>query len=185
MVDPVPSGPPLLLKVRRLETSDAADYRELRLESLRLHPEAFSTAWESDAEKPASWWTARLETSTVFGGWVNDSPLVGIVRFTVEDAAKLRHKGMLSGLYVRLQARGTGLAAALVRQVVAHARPLVEQVCLTVVTSNIAARRLYSAAGFEEYGTERRSLKVGSEYHDEVLMVLPLTPHPGPAQRNM
>ena len=31
-----------------------------------------------------------------------------------------------------------------------------------------------SAAGFEEYGLERRALKVGSEYYDELLMALPL-----------
>jgi ribosomal protein S18 acetylase RimI-like enzyme len=77
-------------------------------------------------------------------------------------------------MYVRPEARGTGLAAALVQQVVAHARTLVEQVCLTVVASNVAARRLYGAAGFEEYGLERRGLKVGSDYYDQILMVLPL-----------
>jgi ribosomal protein S18 acetylase RimI-like enzyme len=97
---------------------------------------------------------------------------------------KLRHKGVLWGMYVRPEARGTGLAAALVQQVVAHAQTLVEQVCLTVVASNVAARRLYSAAGFEEYGLERRGLKVGSEYYDEVLMVLPLNPRPEPATRD-
>jgi RimJ/RimL family protein N-acetyltransferase len=81
-------------------------------------------------------------------------------------------------MYIRPEARGTGLAAALVQQVVAHARTVVEQVCLTVVASNVAARRLYSAAGFEEYGLERRALKVGDEYYDEVLMVLPLKARP-------
>jgi hypothetical protein len=34
--------------------------------------------------------------------------------------------------------------------------------------------------GFKEYGLERRALKVGSEYYDEVLMSLPLTPRPEP-----
>lgn len=178
MVGPIACDSSHRLTVRRLEAGDAADYRELRLESLKRHPEAFSTAWESDAEQPASWWTERLETSAVFGGWVDASPLVGVVRFTAEDAAKLRHKGLLSGLYVRPQARRAGLAAALVREVIAHARPRVEQLCLTVVTGNGAARRLYEAAGFAEYGIEPRSLKVGDHYYDEALMVLPLTPRP-------
>src|SRR5262249_41582277 len=119
-----------------------------------------------------------LETNTVFGGWVNSSPLVGVASFRVHDAAKLRHKGVLWGMYVRPEARGTGLAAALVQGVVEHAATLVEKVCLTVVTSNAAARRLYSAAGFKEYGLERRSLKVGSDYYDEMLMALPLEPRP-------
>jgi RimJ/RimL family protein N-acetyltransferase len=47
-----------------------------------------------------------------------------------------------------------------------------------VVTSNVAACRLYRAAGFKEYGLERRALKVGSEYYDEMLMALQLSPRP-------
>jgi RimJ/RimL family protein N-acetyltransferase len=176
MTKPLAAGPTVSLKVRRLEASDVADYRELRLESMKVHPEAFGASWESEGEKPISWWAERLQTTTVFGGWVNNSPLVGVVGFAVYDPPKLRHKGVLWGMYVRPEARGTGLAAALVRQVVAHAGTLVEQVCLTVIASNVAARRLYNAAGFEEYGLERRGLKVGSEYYDQVLMVLPLDP---------
>jgi RimJ/RimL family protein N-acetyltransferase len=176
MTKPVTSGPTISLKVRRLEASDVEDYRELRLESIKTHPESFGASWESEAEKPTSWWAERLQTTTVFGGWLSNSPLVGVAGLAVHDTPKLRHKGVLWGMYVRPEARGTGLAAALVHQVVAHARTLVEQVCLTVVASNVAARRLYIAAGFEEYGLERRGLKVGSEYYDQVLMVLPLDP---------
>jgi RimJ/RimL family protein N-acetyltransferase len=168
----------IALEVRRLETSDAAPFRELRLESLKAHPEAFASSWEYEADKPSSWWAERLKTNTVFGGWVNSSPLVGVAGFRVHDAAKQRHKGVLWGMYVRPEARGTGLAAALVQRVVEHAGTLVEEVCLTVVTSNAAARRLYSAAGFKEYGLERRALKVGSNYYDEMLMALPLKPRP-------
>jgi ribosomal protein S18 acetylase RimI-like enzyme len=181
MTKPVASALTISLKVRPLEASDVAEYRELRLEGLRAHPEAFASAWESEVEKPISWWGERLKTATVFGGWVNNSPLFGIAGFAVQNGVKSRHKGVLWGMYVRPEARGTGLAAALVQQVVARASTLVEQVCLTVVASNVAARRLYGAAGFEEYGLERRALKVGSEYYDEVLMVLPLKPRPEPA----
>jgi RimJ/RimL family protein N-acetyltransferase len=77
-------------------------------------------------------------------------------------------------MYVRSEARGTGLAAALLQQLIEHARTVVEEIRLTVVASNAAARRLYSAAGFKEYGLERRALKIGCEYYDDVLMALPL-----------
>jgi RimJ/RimL family protein N-acetyltransferase len=184
MIQPVASAPTISLKVRRLETSDVANYRELRLEGLKGHPEAFSSSWEDEADKPVSWWAERLETNTVFGGWVNNSPLVGAAGLHVQDRVKLRHKGVLWGMYVRPEARGTGLAAALVQQIVEHARTLVEDVCLTVVASNAAALRLYGAAGFKEYGLERRALKVGSEYYDEVLMALPLETRAEPAPEN-
>ena len=67
-----------------------------------------------------------------------------------------------------------GLAARLAQGIIELARPLVEEVCLTVVASNAAAYRLYSAAGFEQYGLERRALKIGDAYFDEVLMALAL-----------
>ena len=179
MIKPAASAPTILLKVRRLETSDVAAYRELRLESLKGHPEAFGSSWEYEAEKPISWWSQRLETNTVFGGWVNRSPLVGLAG--LQERVKSRHKGVLCGMYVRPEARGTGLAAALVQQVIEHARTVVEEIRLKVVASNAPARRLYSAAGFEEYGLERRALKIGCEYYDNVLMALPLNSRLDPA----
>jgi RimJ/RimL family protein N-acetyltransferase len=165
---------PQLLKVRRLETDDAAIYRELRLEGLKHHPEAFSASWQDESAEPAACWAERLQTSTVFGGWVDGSPLLGVAGFHVNGAVKLRHKGILWGMYVRPEGRGSGLAASLVQRVIEHARTLVEEICLTVVASNQAAHRLYSAAGFEPYGLERRGLKVGDAYYDHVLMALPL-----------
>jgi len=184
MAQPDASIPQKLLKVRRLEMHDVTSYRDLRLEGLKSHPEAFGASWEDESAKPAPWWAKRLETSTVFGGWIDDSPLLGVAGFHRNDSAKLRHKGVLWGMYVRPGARGSGLAASLVQRVIAHARALVEEICLTVVASNTAAHRLYSAAGFEQYGLERRALKVGNEYHDEVLMALPLQLPQEPAVRD-
>ena len=166
------SGTPL--KVRRLNAKDIAGFRELRLEGLKNHPEAFGASWEDESAKPGVWWSERLENNAIFGGWVGDSPLLGLAGFHATDALKRRHKGLLWGMYIRPAGRGTGLAAALVQRVIEHARPPVEEICLTVVTSNAAAHRLYSAAGFERYGLERRALKVGNEYYDEVLMALRL-----------
>ena len=184
MTKPIASAARISLKVRRLETSDVATYRELRLEGLKAHPEAFASSWEYEGEQPVSLWVERLETNAVFGGWVNSSSLVGVAGMRVQNAIKLRHKGVLWGMYVRLEARGTGLAAALVQRVIEHARTVVEDLCLTVVASNAAARRLYSSVGFKEYGLERRALKIDGKYYDEVLMALPLNPRSEPAPRD-
>jgi RimJ/RimL family protein N-acetyltransferase len=172
------------MKLRRLETRDVAAYRELRLEGLKLHPEAFGSSWEDELAQPAAWWAERLETSTVFGGWIDDSPLLGVAGLRVHAATKLRHKGVLWGMYVRPAARGTGLAARLVQRVIEHGQTVVEEIGLTVVTSNAAAHRLYCAAGFEPYGLERRALKVGDAYHDEMLMALRLHPPRQSAKRD-
>lgn len=167
-IDASSSQPPV--KVRRLDARDVESYREIRLEGLKDHPEAFSSSWEAEAAKPAAWWTERLESNFVFAGIIDGSPLLGVAGLRMESAAKLRHKGVLWGMYVRPDARGTGLSMSLVRAVIEEARPLVEEIRLTVVASNTPARRLYQAAGFEPYGLERRALKIGNVYYDEVLM---------------
>ena len=100
--------------------------------------------------------------------------LRGVVGFYVPDGAKQRHKGVLWGMFIQPEARGTGLGPALVARVLEHAKQTVEEVRLTVVSTNVAAIRLYERAGFERYGLERRALKVGGSYHDEVLMALSL-----------
>jgi RimJ/RimL family protein N-acetyltransferase len=168
------------IRLRRLEPHDAASYRELRLEGLKSHPEAFGSSWQDETSKSASWWAERLQATMVFGGWIAHSPLLGVAGLHRREGAKHRHKAVLWGMYIRPTARGSGLAAALVQEVIAHARPLVEEINLTVVASNVAARRLYSAAGFKEYGLERRALKLGDEYYDEMLMALPLREPEGP-----
>jgi ribosomal protein S18 acetylase RimI-like enzyme len=177
MYQPDTSAPQKLLKVRRLDPHDFASYREVRLEGLKNHPEAFSASWETESANPASWWAERLETNIVFGGWIDGSPLAGVVGFRMHGSTKVRHKGMLWGMYVRPDARGTGLAASLVQRVIEQARPFLEDILLTVVASNAAACRLYRAAGFEQYGLERRALKIGDTYYDEALMALSLRHH--------
>ena len=74
-------------------------------------------------------------------------------------------------MYVRSDARKSGLGKILVAAVLDHARGRVEMVQLTVVSENEAARRLYEAMGFVEYGFEKRALKHDGRYYDEVLMV--------------
>lgn len=66
-----------------------------------------------------SWWAERLKSNTV-GGWVDGSRLVGVAGLRVQDAVKLRHKGVLWGMYVRPEARGMGPTAALVQRAVEH-----------------------------------------------------------------
>ena len=93
---------------------------------------------------------------------------------SVPAAAKLRHKGALWGMYVMPEARGTGMAAALLRHVIGQAGGMVEEVLLTCTASNVAAEKLYGRFGFERYGGEPRAVKVGDCYHDVVLMRLRL-----------
>lgn len=48
----------------------------------------------------------------------------------------------------------------------------IEQIYLTVVTTNESAKRLYSSFDFEIFGTEKHALSYNNTYFDEDHMVL-------------
>ena len=161
--------------LRRLGPVDAAAYRALRLAALRLQPDCFSASFEAEAQHPPAWFAERLEGNLVIGGWTGHT-LAGVAGLHFPPSAKLCHKATVWGMYVRPDARGSGLGTALLQRVIAEARDRVEELRLVVVATNTAARRLYRAAGFTEYGTDPRALKLGDAYCDEVLMALRLPP---------
>jgi RimJ/RimL family protein N-acetyltransferase len=158
------------VQIRRLQTPDAAVYREIRLEALQRNPEAFGSTFEFENAQPLSWFEASLGRAAIFGAFV-DARFAGMAGFAVQEGSKHAHKALLWGMYVRAAARNAGLGKRLVAAVLDHARGRAEMVQLTVVSENEAARRLYRALGFVEYGYEKRALKQDGRYYDEVLMV--------------
>jgi RimJ/RimL family protein N-acetyltransferase len=158
------------LQIRRLETSDAALYRDIRLEALKRNPEAFGSTFEIESAQPLSWFEAVVVRRDIFGAFL-DEALVGIAGYAAQEGSKQAHKGRLWGMYVRAAGRNASLGKRLVQAVLDHARGRAEMVQLTVVSENEAARRLYSAMGLVEYGYEKRALKQNGRYYDDVLMV--------------
>ena len=164
----------MTLAARPLHPDKPEIYREIRLEALRLHPEAFGSSFEEESAQPLSFFVQRLTANTIFGGYLCDA-LMGVAGFMPQTGLKRAHKAHLWGMYVRQAARGTGLARLLVDAVLAHAKPRAELIQLSVVADNLGAQRLYQAAGFTPYGLEVRALKVDGRYLDDVLMVKMLT----------
>jgi RimJ/RimL family protein N-acetyltransferase len=107
-----------------------------------------------------------------YGGFLEGDRLAGLAGLRVESAAKLAHIGFLWGMFVAPEAPRRGLGKALTRRIIDGAEGVVEQIHLSVVSSNQAAIQLYAATGFKQYGLERRALKVDGRYHDEILMAL-------------
>ncbi len=155
--------------IRRLEPADAEAFRAIRLEALERNPEAFQATLHDEVTEPLDRIADRLRRAAVFGAFV-DGRLVGTAGFFAHQGEKVRHKGVLWGMYVRPEARGRGIGAALVEHVIAHARTEVEILALSVVTENAAARRIYERLGFVAYGTEPHAMKQDGIYYDEVLM---------------
>jgi GNAT superfamily N-acetyltransferase len=156
--------------IRPLRVDEAASFRDIRLEALRTHPEAFAASFEQESAQPGAFFTGRLKSSAILGAFLGEH-LTGIAGFMVHSGPKQAHKGMLWGMYVRPPGRGLGLGGHLVEAVLDRARGTVELIQLSVVSDNDAAHRLYASHGFVAYGIEERALKVEGRYLDDVLMV--------------
>ena len=161
------------IDLRRLGPEDAAAYREIRLEALADSPHNFSSTLESEQDQPLDRFAARLADDLVLGAF-SGPRLIGVAGFYIQPRPKHRHKGMLWGMYVRPDHRTAGIGRMLVEAVIAHARQHVELLQLFVIADNMPARRLYASLGFVEYGIERNATKYQGQYHDDVLMALPL-----------
>lgn len=159
--------------LRRLTPDDAALYRDIRLEGLADSPDAFASTRESEQSEPLDRFAKRLADSYVLGAF-RGTRLVGVAGFYVQPKPKHMHKGMLWGMYVRPEARQTGIGRRLVEAIIEHARERVELLQLMVVSDNLPARRLYESLGFVEYGVEWHATKHHGRYHDDVMMALPL-----------
>ncbi len=162
--------------IRPLTHADLADYRAVRLESLRLHPRAYGSSYDEESAYTFDDFAARWPTppGIMLGGFSGER-LVGIAGLVVSTRLKQRHKGAIHGLYVAPGERGRGLARALIEATIAAARAArLVYVSLHVTIGNDSARWLYERLGFRAVGIEPRGLLVDGEYVDEVLMVLDL-----------
>ena len=162
------------LQVRRLRGDDAAAFKAVRLNGLRLHPDAFGSSFEEEVDRPLDLIAQALEANFV-AGCERDGALLGIAGLRQGASVKTRHRGLLWGVFVDPAARGLGVGERLIGAIVEQARGQVEDLTLTVSAHNATAIGLYKRFGFAEYGLDRRSLKLADGYVDELLMRLDLT----------
>jgi ribosomal protein S18 acetylase RimI-like enzyme len=152
------------MQIRQLGAADAAPYHALRLRMLQLYP----LSWVKERLAPV-----RGGPGFVLGAY-SGVDIVGAVGIEVEERRKQRHKALLFGMYVAPEHAGHGAGRALLAECVARARRVdgLEQLYLTVTTSNDRAVRLYERAGFRVFGVEQHALKIGGEYFAKSHMVL-------------
>jgi ribosomal protein S18 acetylase RimI-like enzyme len=165
------------IEVRPLTDRDADAYWHLRLEALEREPQSFGESAEEHRQTTIESAVERLaahpDDNFVFGA-IYQGQLVGMAGFFRYRISKARHKGRIWGVYVRESCRGLGIGRALLVALLERIKscPGVEQVALSVVSSQEAARALYRSLGFKTYGLEPHGLKVGDGYFDNEHMVL-------------
>jgi ribosomal protein S18 acetylase RimI-like enzyme len=165
------------MEIRLLSANDAEAFWHLRFEALRNDPASFADSAEEHLTTTVAAARECLSKNDPVRNFIvgvfEDGQLTATAGFYRYAHNKERHKGHIWGVYVQPESRGKGVASALMKEIVRQARAIggLEQITL-VASANLPAQRLYKALGFESYGVEPHSLKIGNEYVNDVLMVL-------------
>jgi ribosomal protein S18 acetylase RimI-like enzyme len=153
---------PTSIAIRRLDATDAPAWRALMLTALEREADAYTSDADESRALPLAWWQRRTVDETVLG-LVDDGALAGMVALKPESRLRVRHKAVVSGLYVGEDRRGRGHGAALLDALIAVARECggLRVLQLTVSAHNAVALALYRSRGFEVYGSEPYAVRHG------------------------
>ena len=164
------------MNVRPLTAMDAADYRALRLRALWEYPEAFTSSYDEEEDKPIGWYEQRLSAAGVhFFGAFADGQLCGVVGLEREKRAKNRHKATVVGMYVSTEYNGRGIGRGLMDVVLGQARQdALALLVLTVTEGNDKARELYDSVGFRSFGLEPQAIQIDGKFFAKNHMYLEL-----------
>lgn len=149
-----------------MQSSDASQFKRLRLRAIKETPTAFSAEESEEEEKPISYFEAILGESVVFGCF-SDDELIAKFCATRDRPKKLNHKAYLWGLYVDPSCRREGIAQDLFLKVmeqckiqgIIHFRAI-------VTAGNVRANTFFIRNGFDQIGTEHLSLYFDSQFYD-------------------
>ena len=176
------------IEIRILTAADVEAYCHCRQEALERDPEAFSSSVEDhlklSREEILRRLTAYPADNFVFGVFA-EGKLRGTAGFVRETQPKSRHKGRIWGVYLGAELRGQGIGRSMLQAVVERAAKIegVEQIMLSVTTTQTAAVAAYRSLGFTSFGIEPNALKIDDRYVDEEYMALPLPRKADPSSR--
>lgn len=167
-----------IITIRQATESDAESYRDLRLEGLRNHPEAFSADYAINEQRPMTFWEERMRSlgneNMIFFA-VHKDNLIGMCGIYRGDSPKTRHSAFIVGVYVRAEWRGLQIADELIATCIEWAQlHEIKILKLGVAATNIPAIRCYEHCGFTVYGTEPQAIYVNDTMYDELLMTRPV-----------
>ena len=172
------------IEVRLLTERDWQLYRDVRLQSLQESPAAFATTYEVEAARPDDYWRERMTSCDRLLA-VRDGAPQGVVSLYHGDPAEAT--GEVLALWVRPEARNTGVAWQLLEAAVARAAAVgLRKVSYWVSTENGRALAFATNYGFRPT-SQRRTVEASSEEFgdQEIALVMPvaqdLTSSPNPS----
>jgi ribosomal protein S18 acetylase RimI-like enzyme len=166
--------------IRLLYESDAAEFKKLRLETLRADPKAWLSNFEVEDGAPLSFFADRLNYWSHFPGFgyyglFNDDTLTAYALMASNSLPNKKHIVNLSDFCVAVSEREKGVGSRLMKYLIDRIKMAseVEEVQLFVNSGNSPATNLYEKFGFKKVATLPESVKYpDGSYRDEYVYTL-------------
>ncbi len=147
----------MVVEIRRARVADAEDYATIRLEALRVAPDAFGSVYEDVAKFPLNRFEEQLRNGCYFLAY-DDDGVIGTSSYAQYSSNRRRHAG-LYGMFVTPHWQGQGVAAELVNAVRQRARlGGYRELYLSVNPAMARAVAFYEREGFRDTG-EREPMR--------------------------
>jgi len=165
--------------IRPFTADEWPAYRAIRLRALADAPDAFGSTLEAEQALAPDTWSTRMARSTLSGidralAAEMDGQLVGLAWAKVDGDDPLL--GNLFQMWVAPEARGQGVAGALLEEAVRWSRARgAKALRLGVNCANATALRLYERAGFVDGGV-REPMRPGSDQVEQRMVLAFATP---------
>jgi ribosomal protein S18 acetylase RimI-like enzyme len=168
--------------IRLLNSDDAQNFRNLRIDSLKFDPDSWLSSMEEESDLPLSAFANRIRYATsapIYGyyGYFKDNNLVAYAQVSPSSWNKKKHIATLYDVCVDKNIRRQAVGSKLIKFIVAQAKKTagLEKLNLFVTSNNIGAAKFYESTGFVKTAIFPESVKEeNGSYQDEYLYVLDL-----------
>ena len=163
--------------IRNLTPKDYEEFCRIRLESLKTYVVAFSSMPEffinaSKEMKLNLLEESASESSNFILGYFQDEKLLGLIGFRRETRESVSHKGSMWGFVVDFDNQSKGIGKDLIDAYINQIRKdkNIKYIRLMVATVCERAIKLFTSAGFIQYGLETESISDGKNFFDQIYM---------------
>ena len=157
------------ITISRLGPERFADFRVLRLESLKAFSEAFGSSYEEESSFSDEVWKARI-ANMLFA--LYKTSLIGMIGFSPRGKVKTRHVADIFSFYVSETYQGAGVGSKLMEEALLNIEKNLEirKITLSVNCDMEAAVHLYKKFGFAISGRLIGELNINGNFYDEFIM---------------
>ncbi len=133
-------------------------------------PAAFGDTYESASQRSLDGYKDKFLTSPMFGAFKDDK-LIGTAGYFIQPREKCQYKAYMWSVFVKPEYRRQNISYDMTLAVLESLPDEIELIQLDVLKETVSAYKTYIKAGFEDWGFEKKAVKINDKYYDLIHMV--------------